>query len=331
MLNTKLAHTPFSGIPFLERIVDIGCLLVRDYCAAFDASRYDEEMAEYNRKVESDDYYEWEAIGDTALMVLACSAIIRHDVDTLTWAVDSGLQLGKHSKRLLWIPVLVAAAAGNKEIATLVVDRGYQIQEIKLFAKRYVLLEVAAGSNRKDVLEVWLEHLRHIDDEHLQFNVTHLMRRASLGGALPMFDFLSRLFDGKIATLLHDTLIKAMIQMDHSAMAGILKHEGYDRAKFTGKYPKGPIFTVMLAPWDCNSMPLLEVLLNGGLSPDGISPGVNGTPLQRAIEKGRLDIASKLTSYGADVNAYCVPHRMRKRSKVPLLLLAARKRNASMV
>ncbi|KAH8432948.1 ankyrin repeat domain-containing protein [Aspergillus melleus] len=331
MLQTKLAHTSFAGVPFIERIVDIGCFYYNQRFTLFNADLYDEGMAAYTREVEQDHDNEWEPIEETALAVLACSAIVRHDVGTLLLAIKSGFQFQGSSERLQWSPLCIAAWGGSKEIATIALDQGCIIQLYKKFGKRYVLLDAAAQNKQMGVLEVWLDHLQQIKDEHLQFNVDHLMRMAAMRQEFTKFHFLSRWFRGDIAALLYNTLIQAIGQEEQGAVTGILKHGEFDRTMWTEKYPKGPIFTIMLAPWNFNSMPMLERVLRGGIKPDGRYPGVNGTPLQRAIEKGSLDIASKLTSYGADVNACCAPHRMHKRSKVPMLLLAARKRNTAMV
>ncbi|PLB53875.1 hypothetical protein P170DRAFT_504765 [Aspergillus steynii IBT 23096] len=342
MLKTELARTSpnllpsepaATAVPFIERVIDIAPHMDHDRWDMFHPDRYRRYVEWYETKVMAEFPYQFgsESVEETVQVVLAGSAILRDEVDLLSWALDSGVDLGQVSRRLELSLVDLIARKGSRMIAELVVERGYDLSRVRQFGKTYAALCGAAVGKNFDALDVWLEHLRRRDDAHLQHNLREMMRTAAEKGEFTMLEFLARWYEDGTAALLYNQLISAINEEDISVIRRLMEYEGFYRTISTKKYPKGPLFTVMWIWRSSYFRAILEMLLKGGVDPDGRYPGVVGTPLQRAVEQGWLDAARTLIQYGADVNVLCIPHRMRKRSEVSLLLVAARKRNGAMV
>jgi ankyrin repeat protein len=175
---------------------------------------------------------------------------------------------------------------------------------------------------------MWIEHLKKTET-HLPSKVEPVIRSTVRMGRTEIVKFLESRCGMDSAEWRFNNCIEAVKSGQLNTLRWLLDCGGCGLKMQTDRCKKGPLFAALHDCPPTMKPRVVKVLLTHRVDPNEVCPKSPQTPLQTALKKGDIHVATLLVEYGAVVNPILPSGRRCEES--PTLLLAAKRGSAPMV
>ncbi|KAL3484594.1 ankyrin repeat-containing domain protein [Aspergillus germanicus] len=284
------------------------------------------------------------------VIALVCSAVKRNDAAELSRVLSEYPRPQLHTFCNRWgmVPLHLVAMHGGKEAIKILVENGFPRHYQLRYHYRYAMA-VAAENGNKGAMEAWIETVPpspapdQLRNHHLAIfhDLCKAMRTVVRQRNVGMIPFIEEKIPPDMP--LHELRFQgASVASEYGWLDGLryfVEVGGFDVNTQTDMFFTGLLNTALSYRWRCASGALVRLLLEHGVNPNLDVDAreqrrwIKGTPLQRAIILGDVELMRILARNGADVNAV-LPGRYSRANDIynhPPLLLAMKMESAEMV
>ncbi|KAL3450536.1 ankyrin repeat-containing domain protein [Aspergillus insuetus] len=286
------------------------------------------------------------------VIALVCSGVKRNDAAELSRVLSEYPRPQLHSFCYRWgvVPLHLVAMHGGKEATKILAENGFPRHYKRRYQYRYAMA-VAAENGNKGAMEAWIETVPPAPDprcpapdrpgnHHASIfdDLCKAMRTVVRQRNMGMIRFIEEKIPPDVA--LHELRFQgATVAIEYGWLDGLrhfLELGGFDVNMQMDMFFNGLLNTALSHR---QSAAFVRLLLEHGVNPNldidvrEERRWIKGTPLQRAVIMGDVELVRVLAENGADVNA-AMPGRYSRASDIynhPPLLLAMKMESAEKV